>query len=190
MPYPKLAEGNRVFDAVFDAETNFADWNELQDQLLGMMGPLAWNINLMNAVTLTADWAYNDADPAFWEAANAATVKVLRIPIPWIRSGMKLTRIKVAAGGNSVAGDDGDGSIGIYRHPIGAAGTAAGAAIAVVTSQPFRTDPNYALHDSGALALTLDGTYQYYLRVLSAYDAGTPPDSRLLGAYATVQFGA
>lgn len=193
MPYPKLAEGDRVFDAVFDAETNFADWNELQDQLKGMLGPLTWNIPMVGGFCTDAapGFEFKDADPPYWEALNCTATSTLYVPLPWVRSGMKLTRIKVSSGGDSIAGDDGDGSIKLHRHLISAAGASYGAALADISLTPFRAGaaPGGTLHDSGALTLTLDGTYSYFLRIQAAYDA-TPRDSWVLGAYATVQFGA
>jgi len=197
MPYPKLAEGNRVFDAVFDAETNFADWNELQDQLKGMLGPLTYKIPIISPNTGTgavATWDYySDAtDPPFWQTTT--DTDTVRIPIPWIRTGMKMTALYACVYGD-YAGDGGaDGSITLKRHLVnyaGAAPAAWSAAIATldsVTLQPWRGGA-YKVVNAGALTLTLDGTYDYALFFTSS-TGGTMTACRILGAYATVQFGA
>jgi hypothetical protein len=197
----KLAEGARVFDAVFDAETDFQDWNDLQDQLLGMLGPLNMPIPMIGGMpgtgwsALSTTWEYYEAptlDPPWWSIAGVVidtTQKAtLNFPVPWIRSGMKITRMYALTWGDSVAGDDDDGSILLVRNRLVTAGAPVAQATAVtISTQPWRTSA-YQLLDSGAVAHVVDGTYDYRLQVRSALDAAART-YRLLGAYATVQFG-
>jgi hypothetical protein len=199
MPYPKLVEGNRVFDAAFDQESNYADWNELQDQLKGLLGPLTMAIPLIGANDVNNivlnDWTYYSGatDPPFWQTVTDNSL--LRIPIPWIRSGWKMTALYVNTQGNYQGDGGSDGSILLRRHLVNYAGVspAAWSTVATCTGNFFQGiggpfTPTWATYNAGALTLTLDGTYDYQLHVTSS-NGGTMTACRILGAWATVQMG-
>lgn len=211
MPYPKLAEGNRVFDAVFDAETNFADWNELQDQLKTVLGPRVISIPSLpgygnvDAIGGTAtNWIHyrqiadtgahppysiGGTDPSFWEAVGGTHGSILLIPLPALYAGERITTARCVTAGDVDAADDYKGLVGIYYRDVDASPTTL-QSVADITTDPFTTGGTGTWELSAATAInhTIVSGREYLLMVRAAADA-TSRTCRYLGAYMTVQFG-
>jgi hypothetical protein len=101
----KYAEGNRVIDASTDTAISSALSNDAEDQLKAMLGPLYVAKTAAHYDNSGSNhWYYKGAnDPPYWDRSGSHA-NPLHIPLGTLRTGQKITAIKVVVFGDSQTG--------------------------------------------------------------------------------------
>lgn len=184
MAYPKLCEGNRVWTSVLGNNVQPDDYNEMNDQLKGMLGPLEVALPLISAnqdESFANPWYLRVALGYLAWQSQAATSHSLYMPLGTLRVGQKITSINVVVRGSAAGG-----SIVLYSQDVDTS-PASPASVVTFSADPWDTSgafENY-VGTIGGGSFTVSSHTHYYLSF-------TPTGSTVcyvLGGYYTVQFG-
>lgn len=181
MAYPKLAEGNRIWTASSGNNADSADYNELNDQLKGMLGPLETQVSLATGWFDRSNagiWYYRKASGP-WALQNFTAVNPIVLPLLTVRAGQVITEIDA-----TVKGTTAGGSIILYRQSM--ASPAAPTSTATWASNPWATSNAWVVKSATAgLPHTVLADYEYYVEFT---DSAVDPQY-IGGLTFTAQFG-
>jgi len=180
MAYGKLAEGDRIWDSSKDLGIYFEDFNEINDQLKAMLGPLTVAVPMASAEwdkSGAVDYYYRKALGWWaWQSVNAAAIV---FPLGTLRTGQVITAIDVTTRGAAVGG-----GIILYRQPI--ATPAAPTSTGTWAANPFNTGgADQTKSATGGLPHTVLTDFEYYIEITTSAGA-----QYIHGIEYTVQFGA